>query len=236
METARPSFSSDCSTNCCEQDSPCSSPRSSHSDIGDLVVDTLTIIDWDDTLFPTSWMQDNDLLVDGTVLSNEQREQLQMLAERVRLTLEAALQEGKVVIVTNAEQGWIERTCERYMPSLVSLVKTIDLVSARSTYRHCADTPSEWKMLAFAHELDLLRLESGPGRHHNILSIGDSLHELNALMSVTEEVLNCWGKSVKLLDSPSIEQLIEQHEVLWQCFIDVVQHKDGLDVEIGADN
>jgi len=87
-----------------------------------LEVETLLIFDWDDTLFPTSWVQKHGLLKSeaGETLSNEDIAQLEQMTERVRKTLQLALQIGKVVLVTNAAQGWIEQSCTNFMPSLVS--------------------------------------------------------------------------------------------------------------------
>jgi len=136
--------------------------------------------------------------------------------------------------VTNAEQGWLERTCSKFMPSLVSLLKTVDIVSARSTYESIAKRPSEWKRLAFLHEVSLFK-SSMAADQYNIVSIGDSLHELRALLSVTEATESCWGKSLKLLESPSIEQLVEQHELLADSLVDFVEQMGDVDIEIGAE-
>jgi hypothetical protein len=198
---------------------------------------TLSLIDWDDTLFPTSWLLKEGLFTDGKLPSCQQAAQLQQLAEGVKITLETAVALGKVVIVTNAEQGWIERSCTRFMPSLVNLLKTIDIVSAQSSFKQLTQEPSEWKRLAFQHELGLFHEESTlAGQQCNLVSMGDSEHELAALLSVTKGVANCYGKSVKLMESPRIEQLIEQHEVLSSSLSDVVEHDGDLDIMVGSES
>jgi hypothetical protein len=213
----------------------CSSESPSRADLG-VDVETLTIFDWDDTLFPTSWMQQQDLLSkDMAQLSSEQKAQLERLAACASLTLESAIRFGKVVVITNAEQGWLETTCKKFMPSLVGLMKTLDIVSARSTYQCQTAIASEWKRLAFADEVDLLK-STVCAEQYSIVSVGDSVHELQALLSVTQATQQCWGKSMKLLDTPRIEQLIEQHELLAMSFADVVDHQGDLDVEIGTES
>jgi len=205
------------------------------SDSG-LDVDTLIIFDWDDTLFPTSWLQKHGLLAAAATLNVEQETLLNETAQHVRLTLTDAVQLGKVVIVTNARQGWIEQSCTKFMPSLVSLLKTVDIVSARSTYEQSAQKPAEWKRLAFQHEVNLFYGSRHEGHQRNIVSLGDSFHELVALTSITKEMPNCHSKSIKLFEVPSVEQLLEQHELLRECLLDVVEHDGNLDVEIGAEN
>lgn len=230
---------SDCSTVTGNQDSQARHNDDSASDCySDSAheVETLMIFDWDDTLFPTTWTRQHDMFEEGVTLSNEQKAQLEQMAERARLTLQMAMQIGKVVIVTNAEQGWIEMSCKTFMPSLVSLMKTVDIVSARSMYERLTPDASEWKRMAFEEEVELFYGTSQARQQRNIVSVGDSLHEMQALKAVTEGVSNCCGKSIKLRDFPSIEQLIEQHELLSTSFLDVVEHNGHLDVEIGVDN
>jgi len=202
-------------------------------------VESLIIFDWDDTLFPTSWMQDHALLQACEAdrpFSKEQVSQLGMMAARARLTLEKAMKIGKVVIVTNAEEGWVEHSCNVFLPSLASLLESIDIVSARSNYGKYWDNPTEWKRLAFAFEVDRHYGSKCNGHRRNILSLGDSLHELNALMFVTKGIPNSCGKSVKFMEWPCISQLIEQHEILAETFQDIFDYNGDVDVEIGTAN
>jgi hypothetical protein len=201
----------------------------------DAAVETLIIFDWDDTLFPTSWLQKQGLLRDMARLSIEQEKELVQMSERVASTLQTAMHLGHVVIVTNGEQGWIEMSCTKFMPSLVSLLKTVEIVSARSTYEHSSQEPSEWKRLAFEEEVRLFYGSKAIDQQRNVVSLGDSLHELFALKSVTEGVANCCGKSIKFIEAPSIQQLAEQHELLIDCLVQVVEHDGDLDVEVGAE-
>lgn len=211
----------------------------SGADVESANVETLLIYDWDDTLFPTTWIRKHALLEAreaGTMLSSEQTALLASLADRASLTLQKAIQIGKVVIVTNAEQGWVETSSRLFMPSLIALLNAVDVVSARSTYEQRTHHPSEWKRLAFEHEVELFYGSSRVGEQRNIVSFGDSMHELNALMAVTKGIPNCCGKSIKFLDAPSPKQLMEQHELLAESFLDIVEHNGDLDVEIGTDN
>lgn len=197
-------------------------------------VESLIIFDWDDTLLPTTWIHQSGLLLPGMMPSTEQCAQLGTLSESAWMTLQTAIQMGKVVIITNAEQGWIEKSCTMFMPSLVKLLKTLDIVSARSTYKQISQEPSEWKQLAFEYEVGLFYGANLSGQRRNIVSIGDSLHEVLALKAIAAKP-DCCGKSVKFLEAPSIEQLIDQHEHLSTCLLDIVEHNGNMDVEMGAE-
>jgi hypothetical protein len=187
--------------------------------------------DWDDTMFPTSWLRHHGIF-DGAELCENQQCHLKKLADEVEKTLRTALLFGKVVIVTNGQQGWVEKSCSEAMPSLIHVLQDVDIVSARSTYEEFAEEPSEWKRFAFAQEVSQLAIPSD--QLLNVVSLGDSLHEQQAVMSLCESMPNCFAKSLKFADAPSIGQLIQQHEFIHTCFLDVAEHNGHLDVEIGA--
>jgi len=231
-------YPSECSTVLSNQDIIAERDADNLSDCDSdapLHADALIIFDWDDTLFPTSWILEQGLLAEGATVSAEQEAHLEKLADQVSSTLHIAMGLGKVVIITNAEQGWIEESCTKFTPSLASLLRAIDMVSARSSFGQYTKVASEWKRMAFAHEVDLFYGSGHAGQQRNILSVGDSLHEQRALKSVSKCAPHCSGKSIKLFDVPSIGQLMEQHELLAGCLQDMVEYDGPLDVEIGAE-
>jgi len=197
-----------------------------------LEVESLIIFDWDDTLLPTSWLFNQQLMTPEAVPNPEQQSLLESLADRVWSTLQFALQLGRVVIVTNAEQGWAEASCRKFFPSVANLLDSIRIVSARASYQQFSKHPSEWKRLAFTEEVDFFYGADDTMQPRNILSVGDASHELFALKSVTADVPNCSGKSIKLLEGPTAEQLIEQHDVLSSSLLQVAEHNGDLDIEI----
>jgi hypothetical protein len=203
---------------------------SDHSSEHDDEVETMIIFDWDDTLFPTSWLHKQGLLDEDAVLHEDKKEQLQRLADSSLRTLNAAMQYGRVVIVTNALEGWVERCCEKFMPSVMQAFDEVDIVSARSAYENHTASPSEWKRLAFEDEYGLL--ECSGAQKFNVLSLGDSLYEQHAVMSLCKKNANCFGKSMKFLANPTLEQLIAQHDFVASSIVDVAEHNGNLDVEI----
>jgi hypothetical protein len=221
---------SDCSTvDAKHSDDCCSISSSDHDDD----VKTLIIFDWDDTLFPTSWLRQHGCL-DGHESDWEQQieRELKVLADTVEKTLRTALLFGEVVIVTNGRQGWVEKSCADAMPSLMQILQSVKVVSAQSSYEKETQDPTEWKRLAFAHEVKQLNV---PGSQLlNVISLGDSLHEQRAVMSICDFMPNCFAKSLKFADAPTIAELANQHEFVNACFPDVAEVSDHLDVEIGA--
>lgn len=225
---------SDCSTVLGNQQ--CGDSFSDCSDVSAAPVESLLIFDWDDTLFPTSWLQQQGLMDAGREPNEEQLARLGELAACVQRTLEVAVEVGHVVIVTNAQEDWVQLSCSAFMSSIADLLQKVDVVSARSAYESCSQDPSEWKRLAFEHEVVSLYGPITDGQQRNIVSFGDALYEQRALESVTKGIPDCCGKSLKFLETPSVEQLIEEHEFVSKVFLDVVEHNGDLDVEIGTDN
>lgn len=82
------------------------------------------------------------------------RQQLDEYAPWAMRTLEEAMKYGNVLIVTNAETGWIELNIEKFFPSWKTTVDRIPCQSARSTWEPTGCTlPVEWKVRSFSHEI-----------------------------------------------------------------------------------
>lgn len=195
--------------------------------------ETLLIFDYDDTLFPTSFLAQHGYRLDGPDASPEIQKVLDEYAQVVEKTLKEARQHGQVVILTNAETGWIELTSQKFMPSLSDLLESFPLVSARSTYEPLGITsPFEWKLKAFEsviHE-HYAALRSRVVRGRNILSFGDSVHERDAAHQVCAKLARTVCKSVKFMERPDLAQLSKQHALIIDCFAQIVGHSGTLDL------
>jgi hypothetical protein len=199
------------------------------------VEDTLFIFDWDDTVLPSTWVQQQGLRLDSSSQLNQwQREQLAEVANTAAETLLIAKQHGTVVLVTNAERGWIELSCNKFMPTLGPLLENVKAVSARTTYEgpECPSA-SDWKKRAFEREIQRFYGQDGCGdsiRPKNVLSLGDSLHEREALLRATSSLPNCRSKSLKFVERPDIAQICKQHSLVTSCFDRIVHHDGDLDL------
>jgi hypothetical protein len=177
----------------------------------------LIIIDWDDTLNPSTWCLKNGVL---TVRQSTQKE-LQSLRELSLLvvnTLKKCMQHGLLVIVTNAEAGWVEASSRTLLPDVYSLLGSIPVISARSTFESLVrDAPSLWKAMTFSRVVsewseslgeDLLLGDELP----DVLSIGDAQHEREALFHIcAQHEVKFRSKSIKLMERPTIDDLKKQH-------------------------
>lgn len=231
--------SSSCSDHCAAQ-SPRRSPGGSEaaapvSDLRFGAEETVLIFDWDDTVLPSTWVQCQGLRLDeGSELSKWQRGQLTEVANAAAETLRMAKQLGTVVLVTNAERGWIELSCQKFMPTLYPSLENVKVLSARTTYESPElASPLDWKLRAFESEIQRIygpETLPSPERRKNVLSLGDSVHEREALLRATAPLPNCRSKSLKFVERPDIVQICKQHSLVTSCFDRIVQHDGNLDL------
>lgn len=195
---------------------------------------TLLIFDWDDTILPSTWIQAQGLRLDNaSVLSDEQREQLAVMAQCAIRTLRAAKRYGTVVLVTNAERGWIELSSRKFLPTLCPLLESVKILSARAAYEKPGVTlPSQWKSFAFRDEIAKFYEPLGPEWTKHIISFGDAMHERLAVFQATSGMANCCVKSFKFMEKPDLEQLLKEHGLIYWCLRHIASHDGTLDLQV----
>eukprot|EP00931_Biecheleriopsis_adriatica_P075718 TRINITY_DN49516_c0_g1_i1.p1 TRINITY_DN49516_c0_g1~~TRINITY_DN49516_c0_g1_i1.p1 ORF type:complete len:271 (-),score=56.54 TRINITY_DN49516_c0_g1_i1:21-833(-) len=197
--------------------------------------ETLILLDWDDTLLPHTWLQEQSMPVCGPGKpSLAQQAELQKVADSVARTLQQVQALGQTVLITNAEPGWVDLSCNRFLPTVLPLLADMKVISARAAFEHrFPGSPAKWKLMAFEDEVDAFCAEPGQDLRH-VISIGDSMHEHTALREATQGK-TCFAKSVKFLNRPSLKMLTDQHEALYHCLSDVVSQEDNLDYFMQVD-
>lgn len=120
---------------------------------GTVEIPTAIIFDWDDTLLPShaihKWGHSPG---NHANLSPKEKALLKTSEDEVIKILSKALElagDGNVMIITDAQNGWIDISAEVFFPRVVPLLKRCHIVSARSTYESIDRNPCFWKMYAF---------------------------------------------------------------------------------------
>lgn len=147
------------------------------------------IIDWDDTLYPTSWVNKNSIDVSKTSILQEYKIYFLELDKTISGLLESLNQVGDVWIVTNANINWIKSCLIGLELTRKTIMKNnIRIVSARDSYSLNSTSPTEWKILTFQDILEDIiskiadRIKSNT--YINIISIGDAMYEYMALINL----------------------------------------------------
>jgi hypothetical protein len=194
--------------------------------------ETVIFFDWDDTCFPSTFLTNKGFRLDSHPDTYAHFvEALRELETCVGEMLRLAMQCGTVVIVTNAERGWVELSSQKYVPGLVPILSQIHIISARSTFESTfPDSPLKWKFYAF--QQNLLALFAMTDTRKNIISMGDSHVEREAIRAVARGSPNTVCKSVKFAERPSLGQLRRQIELVTNCFQYILDHDGDLDLQL----
>lgn len=99
-----------------------------------LARNTVVLFDYDDTLLASSFLSGKGYRLDSDATSADVESALKELEQSVHGLLTLALRFGHVHIVTNAENGWVQLSAQKFMPGLVPLLNKVKVISARSTF------------------------------------------------------------------------------------------------------
>ena len=216
----------------------------------------LILIDWDDTLCTSTLMASLGYRIDEQgPLPDELVSELADLQTSVIAMLEQAVRHGTVIIVTNAETGWVELSGKRFVPGITAALARLQIrvISARSTYESlCGANPSDWKTACFMQQVEdakhALALAGDVDGTVDLLSIGDSYHEREAAHHVSyvaakrrresPDAGTTAGtvKTVKLMERPDISMLRRQCNLLAENMENICMHPESVDVNLIVDD
>lgn len=193
---------------------------------------TLIILDWDDTLFPTSWAIKNNIDLTDIEIQNKYIVFFAKLDLLLYKFLNNLTKYGKVVIVTNAMSKWII-IATNILPNTQMLIKNkIKIISARDRHHH--KHPGNgfiWKKLIFEQLVSEYYDYCNKNKHcvQNIISVGDAEYEFQALINLDKNDKR-YLKSIRFMNNPSYDTLIDQLEVLNNSIPSVVNKKTHMDL------
>jgi len=185
----------------------------------------LCILDWDDTLCPSSWVSSNtDSATDRDLLL------LRAVEEGISSLLRTVEALGcSVVVITNADEEWVRFSCARFLPRVMPLLARVHVVSARQYEGIYPGRSVCWKAAAFTHVAKaFFGSRDGP---REIISIGDSNDERLAVRAAAAP-LGATPKAIKLVDSPRLHTVACQLHTMTTCLAALVQSDVSLDVDV----
>ncbi len=193
---------------------------------------SLIILDWDDTLFPTSWIVKNNINIDNKQIQNKYIVyffKLDFLVSQLLLNLSKY---GQVVIITNASIKWMLLSSTMLPTTQKVLKNKVLIISARDAYQYkYPGDMSIWKKKAFE---DVVNNYFKNHKLQNIVSGGDAEYEFLALTDLYDEnsvVENRLLKTIRFMKDPSFDDLIDQLEVFNECAQKVLLNRGHLDLE-----
>ena len=114
---------------------------------------------------------------------------------------------GRVYIVTNATEGWVEISASRFLPKVHEVIKNdVTIISARSNYDQLYPRdPLRWKIEAFLET----RADMNEEVLTNLIALGDSHFEIKAAQNLGEQFSNAFIKTIKFRPVPKLNELTE---------------------------
>lgn len=139
------------------------------------------------------------------------------------------MQYGKVYIITNAAEGWVEFSCRKFFPTCFPILTKIKIISARSRYERTfpGDVP-KWKIHAFLETQEQLN----NGNIKNIIALGDSMMELEAAHQLALRFQKALIKTVKFRELPKPNELVKQLNLVITKFQDIVYNSRNLTIRL----
>ena len=152
-----------------------------------------------------------------------------MLEEAAKRILEVSLHHGKTYIITNAAEGWVEFSCQKFFPSVLPLLAKITIISARAKYeaQFPGDVP-QWKFNAFFDTQQDLQ----DGNLKNLVALGDSMMEMEAAQQLAMRFDKALIKTVKFREFPKPNELLKQLNLVIMKFDDIVNNVRNLTIRL----
>jgi len=205
---------------------------------------TEIIFDWDDTLFPTTWLRSQSGKLrwqDPLPATSPYLPIFQDCSSRVNKLLTIACELGSVSIVTLGAPSWLRHSLRNFMPEVLATLSTlhVNICFAREE----ADLTEPERDSVELKRRSMRRLLTKFYSHYpgqswkNAVSIGDSAFERQALLDVVgdyeeSEGKRCRCKTVKLASAPDLEQFNSQLDLLSTWLRPVIRFDSDCDINL----
>lgn len=227
------------------------------NDKNKIYLTNIFIIDWDDTLYPTTWVNKNSIDIGNPSVLEEYKIYFLELDKTISSLLKSLNDVGDVWIVTNANINWIKSCLMGLeMTKTTIITNKIRIVSARDSYSSNSGSPTEWKILTFQDIIeDIINKiinKIKPYSYINIISIGDAMYEYMALINLdnfiksyvlnkqpnqSNQSNNCnkqfkyFLKNIKFMEKPNFDYIIDQMNVLEKNKNSIVNKLEFIDLK-----
>jgi hypothetical protein len=178
----------------------------------------LIILDWDDTLFPTSRFIENKL----------NKSELKSIEIKLIAFFNKINKLGRIFIVTNASNSWIDTSLNN-LPKFKKIIDRSSIISAREKVSRYVDSPFLWKLSIFKNLVKNKKFKS-------IISIGDAEYESRALASLHNNDDKKYLKVIRCMKNPNLDILSKQLVLLTKNIENIIKQKKHIDKSFEINN
>jgi hypothetical protein len=145
------------------------------------------------------------------------------LSESINNIIETFVTIGKVYIITNATESWVDLILNTFIPGCKPSFEKVDLISTVDKgYSNIYDI-KQWKYRPFEEII-----ENNENVTH-IISLGDQYSDRDSCMRLGKQYENLIIKNVLLMQKPTIKELLLQHNIITKC-IDIFKNDEKMDL------
>lgn len=205
----------------------------------------IIIVDWDDTLFPTYWLNSNDIKLSNENVKITYKIYFQELDKTISNFLNSYSEVGTIYIVTNANMKWIKASLNSLPQTRKTIIENnIRILSARDMYSDDTVT-QKWKLRTFETiiKTDLKNVFNIKNKNIviNVLSFGDAVYEYVALINLhnllenktdEKENISYYLKNIKFKCQPDFDCLIEEMNLIEKNKVQLISEQRYIDKEI----
>jgi hypothetical protein len=159
----------------------------------------IIILDWDDTLFSTSYF-----LLKNKKLTIEEQQLFFKLGECVSKFINLSKSFGKIFIITNSTKKWLFKTAYNYLKINENLLDEVNVISARENFNEEIVPKHMWKSLIFKQLYKYFELSD------SIVCISDSINDINEGKKLKTIFKNNNISTIKFINKPSPIQNIKE--------------------------
>jgi hypothetical protein len=211
-----------------------------------LYLTNIIIFDWDDTLFPTSWLNTNDIKLNEENVNVTYKIYFQELDKSIYNLLKSYNKISTIYIVTNASMKWIKASLNTLPLTRKLIIKeNIRIISSRDMYSKKNNSITEWKLNTFESIInnDLKNIFAIKNKEIilNIISMGDAVYEYIALVNLHDILkkkidekknINFYLKNIRFKHQPNFDFIIEQIDLVNKNKFQIINEKNYIDKEI----
>ena len=207
--------------------------------------ETIIISDWDDTLnishvLSGKYAAFSIISEESPQIPKDLQDIFDIVAKAAKEFLTEAVKYGRVLIVTNASEGWVELSCKRFMPSIYALFTSFTIISAREYYETQTSSPHKWKQYVF-RDIVLGHFSRTSDKQKNVISIGDGTAEQYAMRSLRASCYEATNinlittKTIRLMGMVNAEIMARQLKYVIDSLDKIVHYKLSIDVDVCFD-
>ena len=191
---------------------------------------TITIFDWDDTLFFTNFICPVGLNYrEIEKFSEKEKNLIKSIENSVKTIMEKAILKGEVFIITNSSTGWVEFCSKKFYPEVFPLLKKIKIISARDLYEdQYPNDQKTWKLLTFVNIKNYFNINN----LINIICIGDAIFEIEASELLASKFKHYYLKTIKFRENPGLNELNKQLSLIVREFDRITSMQKSIKISV----